>query len=599
MGNLPQEFAATRPVAPAHTVLVVDDQVQARVLLTRFLRRMGYRVETAENGLQAVEAVAARRPDIVLMDLEMPVMAGYEATERIRANAAGRWMPIVFLSATPDSAALIHALNSGADDYLIKPISYTVLRAKMRAVSRTLTLTQDLEERTAGLAAYRDAEEEQNRMAEHVMRRLAKNDLLEELALQHWISPAHVFSGDLIAAARTPAGTLHVMLADGAGHGLAAALSALTVTQPFYRMTEKGYSLGGIAAELNDKIRELLPVERFVAATLLSVDFKQQLIEIWNGGNPPLCVIGEDGALLHTGRSSHLPLGVANAQMFSGDPEIYHYRQACRVVASSDGLFEAAGWPTSEAGAQHLAGLLRAHPARSELDALKAHCTHLREGDEWRDDVSVCMVTCIPGEHSALNPAAPLAGHRAHAGDWHFQMRLSAEQLRTVDVVPLLHDLVGHNHAAFAGNPKLFLILAELLSNAIDHGVLGLDSSIKREPDGFQRYLQQRQEKLAALTEASIEVRIAAVDCDVPTLRIQVKDCGRGFDHEHVLELEHDFTSPYGRGIPLVRRACDGVEYRGCGNEVEVLFGLGGEVTGGGESATGLNAASREPLKRS
>ena len=418
MGNLPQEFGVKRTVAPGHMVLVVDDQVQARVLLTRFLKRMGYRVQTAENGLQAVQAVAERRPDIILMDLEMPVMAGYKATKRIRETASASWLPIVFLSATPDCAALIHALNSGADDYLVKPISYAVLRAKMRAVSRTLKLAQDLEERTAGLAAYRDAEEEQNRMAEHVMRRLAKHDLLEESALQHWISPADLFSGDLIAAARTPVGKLHVLLADGAGHGLAAALSALAVTQPFYRMTEKGYSLGGIAAELNDKIRELLPVERFVAATLISVDFKQQLIEIWNGGNPPLCVIGEDGAILHTGRSLNLPLGVAPAHVFSGDPEIYHYRQPCRILASSDGLFEAAGWPTSEAGGEHLAALLRAHAGRSELDALKAHCTQLRTGPAWADDVSVCMVTCTARrpQHARSTLRTLIAPHTRETG---------------------------------------------------------------------------------------------------------------------------------------------------------------------------------------
>src|ERR671913_1681682 len=171
--------APTEAVTP-HTVLVVDDHPQAQVLLTRFLKRMGYRVETAANGLEAVNAVARVRPDIILMDLTMPVMGGYEATEQIRAAANERWIPIVFLSATPDSAALIRALERGADDYLVKPISYTVLRAKMRAVARMLAMNQQLEERTAGLAAYRDAEEEQNRMAEHVMRRLAKNDLLQE-----------------------------------------------------------------------------------------------------------------------------------------------------------------------------------------------------------------------------------------------------------------------------------------------------------------------------------------------------------------------------------------------------------------------------------
>src|SRR5688500_18657630 len=97
--------AASLETVAAHSVLIVDDAVQARVLLSRFLKRMGYRVTTASNGLEAVEAVTRTRPDIVIMDLAMPVMGGYEATERIRAAANERWMPIVFLSATPDSAA--------------------------------------------------------------------------------------------------------------------------------------------------------------------------------------------------------------------------------------------------------------------------------------------------------------------------------------------------------------------------------------------------------------------------------------------------------------------------------------------------------------
>ena len=595
MGKLSENMSAAPSAARPHTVLVVDDQAQARVVLTRLLKRMGYLVRTAENGMDAVAAVSEQPPDIVLMDLEMPIMGGLEATECIRATMTQRWIPIVFLSATPDSTALIQALGSGADDYLVKPIGYTVLRAKMRAVSRMLSLQQTLEERTAGLAAYRDAEEEQNRMAEHVMRRLAKHDLLEEPVLQHWIAPATVFSGDLIAAARTPAGTLHVMLADGAGHGLAAALSALAVTQPFYRMTDKGYSLRGIAAELNDKIRELLPVERFVAATLISVDFKQQLIEIWNGGNPPLCVIGEDGAILYSGRSRHLPLGVAPSHLFSGDPEIYHYLQPCRIVACSDGLFEAAGWPTSETGAQHLADALSASDRASPLYALKARCEHSRDNGAWTDDVSVFMVSCNPGEHSLPERTSPAAESGAYAGDWHFQIRLSAEQLRSVDVVPLLHDLVSRMHGAFAGHPKLFLVLAELVSNAIDHGVLGLDSAMKLEGNGFQRYLQRRQELLAALSSASIEVRIAAVDSGGPMLRIHVKDTGSGFDHRRVFELEADVSSPYGRGIPLVRRVCEHVEYRGCGNEVEVLFGAGVE-RGTARADTGLNPPAVEPL---
>ena len=597
MGDVAEVFC-TEPAPPrVHRVLVVDDHVQTRVVLTRLLERMGYAVETAENGLRAVEAVAAVRPDIIIMDLEMPVMGGFEATERIRANTTGGWLPIVFLSATPDSAALINALNAGADDYLVKPVGYTVLRAKMRAVSRMLNLQRELESRSAGLAAYRDAEEERNRMAEHVIRRLAKNPALDESILRHWTAPATVFSGDVIAAARTPGGVLHVMLADGAGHGLAAALCALTVTQPFHRMTEKGYPISTIVGEMNKKIRELLPVERFVAATLVAVDFKQQLVEIWNGGNPPLVIMAEDGTVLHTGHSLHLPLGVGTDQLFDGEPELYHYTQRCQIIACSDGLFESAGWPPAGSGARDLVALLARALPPARFDTLKSQCAHSQGGASWADDVSMFMILCAPGEQIAPQLAGPVGESHVDAGEWHFNLRLSAEQLRTVDVVPLLHDLVSRLQGSFAGNPKLFLVLAELVSNAIDHGLLKLDSSMKAQPDGFQRYLQSRQEVLSLLTGASVEVRVAAAERgEAPKLRIQVKDTGAGFDYGRVLELPADASLPFGRGIPLVKRLCEKVEYHGAGNEVEVLFALAGQPAEAWQAK--LNPGRTTPLTK-
>jgi CheY-like chemotaxis protein len=570
--------------ASSHSVLVVDDHPQAQVLLSRFLKRMGYRVEIASNGLEAVEAVIRERPDIVIMDVEMPVMGGYEATERIRGAAHERWLPIVFLSATPDSGALIRALERGGDDYLVKPISYTVLRAKMRAVSRTLILQRELEERSARLAAYRAAEDEQNRTAEYVIRRLATNDLLDESVLQHWTAAASVFSGDLVAAARTPSGRLHVMLADGAGHGLAAALSALPVTQPFYRMTEKGYPLSTIVDEMNGKIRRLLPVEHFVAATLIAVDFKEQVIEIWNGGNPPLCVIGEQGNLLHLARSRNLALGVAPENLFSTDPEIYRYDEPCQVISCSDGLFEAAGWSATDSGAKLLAELLGPHAPATRLNRLKECCIAIGGTEATSDDVSAVVITCIPGQHAAPASALPVEQRVGHVGDWHFDVGLSAEQLKGVDVVPLLHDVVSRMHGWCVRNPKLFLVLSELVANALDHGVLGLDSLIKLEPDGFQRYVQLRQAKLAALTSGGIHVRIAGFDRDSrPMLSIVVKDTGSGFDFEAALAHEAALDAPYGRGIGLLRRVCEGVEYRGAGNEVEVLFAV--DQSDGGAAA--------------
>lgn len=580
--------AESPEAAAAQTVLVVDDHPQAQVLLTRFLKRMGYRVETAENGLEAVNAVTRMRPDIILMDLTMPVMGGYEATEHIRAAASDRWLPIVFLSATPDSAALIRALERGADDYLVKPISYTVLRAKMRAVSRMLAMQRQLEDRNVKLAAYRAAEDEQNRMAQHVIARLANHHLFDASVLQHWTAPASFFSGDLVVAGYTPAGVLHVMLADGAGHGLAAALSALPVTQPFYRMTEKGYSLSSIVAEMNGKIRQLLPVERFVAATLLAVDFKEQVVEIWNGGNPPLCVMAEDGRVLHAGCSLHPPLGVAPDHLFSSDVDVYRYDEACQLVACSDGLYEGAGWRANAVGAQDLARLLSTRSAPERLDVLKAHFNAAYEGHGTGDDATAVLITCMPGEHLVPERLAGAAAP-AQPGDWRLAVKLSPQQMRHVDVVPLVHDLASHMLCAGARNAKLYLVLTELLSNALDHGVLGLDSRMKSESDGFQRYLTLRSGRLGALTDGAIEVRMTTIESGGRALiRMHVVDSGRGFDHKKVLEHIPEVSTPYGRGIPLVKRLCHSVDYRGSGNEVEVVFPLDEPGAGAPSPQSGL-----------
>jgi anti-sigma regulatory factor (Ser/Thr protein kinase) len=105
--------------------------------------------------------------------------------------------------------------------------------------------------------------------------------------------------------------------------------------------------------------------------------------------------------------------------------------------------------------------------------------------------------------------------------------------------------------------------------------VLGLDSLVKLEPDGFQRYVQLRQSRLAALAHGTVVVRIAGVARDGrPMLSIVVKDSGPGFDHVSAMAHAAKLDAPYGRGIPLLKRVCEEVEYRGAGNEVEVLFPL-------------------------
>jgi len=127
-------------------VLVVDDTATNRQLLQVFLRKLGCNVLTAENGALAVEAFQRESPDLILMDVMMPVMDGYEATRRIKALAGTQWVPIVFLSALDKDENLVAGLEAGGDDYLAKPVNFVVLNAKLRSLARTLVLQRSLDE---------------------------------------------------------------------------------------------------------------------------------------------------------------------------------------------------------------------------------------------------------------------------------------------------------------------------------------------------------------------------------------------------------------------------------------------------------------------
>ncbi len=105
----------------------------------------GYEVILAENGQIAFENFCTSSPDLVLMDIEMPVMNGFQATEKIRAHEAKQkwaWTPIIFLTATDTPENLVTAIEAGADDFLAKGLSEDVLRAKMKAMSRIATMRQ-------------------------------------------------------------------------------------------------------------------------------------------------------------------------------------------------------------------------------------------------------------------------------------------------------------------------------------------------------------------------------------------------------------------------------------------------------------------------
>jgi diguanylate cyclase (GGDEF)-like protein len=117
-------------------ILIIDDSTTILALLAAAVRAMKLEPLTAESGEQGLALFAAHEPSMVLLDVNMPGIDGYETARRIRAARPEEWIPIIFLSASEDDQDLERAIECGGDDYLVKPVSVVVLGAKIRALQR-------------------------------------------------------------------------------------------------------------------------------------------------------------------------------------------------------------------------------------------------------------------------------------------------------------------------------------------------------------------------------------------------------------------------------------------------------------------------------
>ena len=503
-------------------VLAVDDNRTNLHILQVFLKKLGHDVILAENGEEADRKFETESPDLVLLDIMMPVMDGFEAARRIKGMTRDRWTPVIFLSALNRDENLVEGLDAGADDYLTKPINFVVLEAKLRSMQRSLSMQQvaidslrrvqaisdnvldaivtadeqgtvvsvnqstsrifgwsqqelggrnistllpdvswklhvspgdgsveegslrvvtnetevlaqhkdghpfsatlvvsqvildnqlmhicvirDITERKQAelqlrdnarqLQTYFDQTQAEQQLALRLMEKQLHRAGLRDHCLKYTVIPAEHFSGDIVAASRCKDGRFYALLADATGHGLAAAISVLPVLALFYRMTKLCRTVQQIILELNQQLKESMPVGRFVAVTLVCLDEQSRQGEIWVGGTPDAFLFDRWGRVRQTFPSTNLPLGIISNEELGGTPLVFTWEPESQLVLCSDGLLEA----TNSAGTQFgSAGLLQAAANTSPGDrfsrieaALKAH----QEGIPAADDVSLMLIDC-------------------------------------------------------------------------------------------------------------------------------------------------------------------------------------------------------------
>jgi CheY-like chemotaxis protein len=554
------------------TILIAEDSAADRMLLSSIVRRQGHDVLTAENGAEAVEVFRQQQPQLVLMDAMMPVMDGFEAARQIKALAGETLVPIIFLTSLTESEALARCLEAGGDDFLAKPYNQVILAAKIKAMDRLRRLQATVLQQRDQIARHHDYLLNEQRVAKAVFDKVAHSGCLNAPNIRYLQSPYALFNGDLLLAAFTPAGDMHVLLGDFTGHGLPAAVGAMPLAEVFYGMTAKGYGLSETLREMNAKLKRILPVDMFCCATLLCLSFQRRSVEVWNGGMP-------DGYLHsiasgeHTPLTArHLPLGVLSAQTFDDRTEVFPMAVGDRVFLLSDGVIDTCDANEQLFGVERLQRVFAANRQPDELfEEIEQALRDFR--GEARDDVSMVEVSLL--EAAQLSPPALVYSDSGQSCplDWSVVFEFRAATLKRFNPLPYLLQLLLEVHGLRAQSGALYSVLAELYSNALEHGVLGLDSSLKRDASGFTRYYQQRNTRLDELQDGFVRVHLQVTPKGKGgCLTVRVEDSGRGFDVARVMERPVDGVRLSGRGVSLIRQLGRNASWSDDGRSARVEF---------------------------
>jgi anti-sigma regulatory factor (Ser/Thr protein kinase) len=402
------------------------------------------------------------------------------------------------------------------------------------------------------------------------MERLVRREQLENPAIQHYILPASVVSGDLLLACTSRSGDIYVMLADATGHGLPAALTLIPLSQTFYAMASKGFQLRTIVQELNTQHRAYSPSDRFVAALAACYRPREGTLEVWNGGIPAAILLNNQGKVLWRFNSLNLPLGIMPNQQTTHDVEVMRLPEEAQLFMYSDGLIEAENAAGEAFGKQRLEKALHMTAPEQRLECMQsAVAEHLQQAIP-HDDLSFLQLNCREPDCEPAKESTPLAAS-SQSETWGMELLLTSPQLRRLDLEPLISGFCQQLGLDDARQGLFSLILRELLCNALDHGVLGLDSNLKHDLDGFERYFQLRDERLQALQNGEISISINQISsAHSSLLSIKVVDSGPGFNHD-ALSLEQPQANEqnyHGRGLKLLKNLCSRLEFLPPGNQV-------------------------------
>lgn len=545
-------------------VLVVEDDLLFNQFYTMFLEMKDaicVSCFTVEEARHILETELSAQFDVIILDNHLTDGEGLSILPLIKQRCSGA--AVVMVSGNDDTEFFLRAFAEGIDDYVVKPINMDLLWVKITRSVAQYRLQAANTRQQRELEIWVSEEQKEQELARFIFHNMTKQMLQPVSFIQTKIQPSALFSGDVVLYRQGYDGSWYVLLADSMGHGLAAAVALMPIMELFESMSSRALPLSNLVFELNRKLARQLPDDRFVAAAILKINPLADLIEVWNGGMPPVMLFNAEGELRHSVRSSNMALGILSDDLIEVTTQKLTLQEIDRILMFSDGAIEsklsAAGEVLTYSDIEKIyAG--NAKQAFSDLLTTLAGCA------DAVDDISACEVNCAGILHQ--HNAAPTQSCQKQ-GAFNCQMTLNGRCLSDINPPTELVELLLHLAVPQEICNKAYAVLTELFLNSFEHGVLQLNSEIKQQEDGFFTFYQLKEERSENLTSAdSVQIGLQWNACS-SELSLEILDSGQGFVNQSSQSLEHKH---YGRGLSMVANLASSLTVVAPGNQIKVVI---------------------------
>jgi sigma-B regulation protein RsbU (phosphoserine phosphatase) len=376
-------------------LLVVDDNEMNRDMLSRRLQRHGHQVEVATNGREALSVINGQKFDLVLLDIMMPEMNGYEVLEHLKADKALRHIPVIMITAVDEIESVVRCIELGADDYLPKPFNPVLLKARVTASleKKWLRDQQEAYTRQLDLENRRKSDELEQARQIQLLMLPTKPPVLPYLEIAACQKTASEVGGDYYDFFPQANGKLFVVVGDATGHGVSSGLM-VAMTKASLLATDEA-ELTGLVKKIN-RVLTRIDLGRQLNMSLMLLEFLPKpgngvTVRASGGGIPPIYVLRPGGKVEEL-LISGLPLGVTEEAEYTLTE--FTLNPPDTMLLMSDGLAETFNSRRELLGFKHLKQALhKLDVAHLTVEQILEQVTNI--GDQWaaghplQDDVTV------------------------------------------------------------------------------------------------------------------------------------------------------------------------------------------------------------------